>query len=187
MKDIERYKDKVRRIKYLEEWQEKNKERCKKVAEEYRLNHKEEIVIRGKKYYEKNRTKILEKSKNHHQKNKHNLRYVEIRKKYIQEHKEEKKKYNKEYDSKRIEIKREHNLLREYGITIKDYNDLFIKQNGKCAICGNLPNKRGLFVDHDHETGKIRGLLCHNCNIGLGMFYDNNILLQNATKYLEEI
>jgi len=60
-------------------------------------------------------------------------------------------------------------------------------QNGNCAICGidQPSNGRRLAVDHDHETGKVRALLCGNCNTGMGSFMDNPKLLQKAINYLE--
>jgi len=60
-------------------------------------------------------------------------------------------------------------------------------QDGKCEICGNKCIKNvSLSVDHDHETGKVRGLLCHNCNTGLGYYYDNPETLRRAATYLEK-
>jgi hypothetical protein len=61
-------------------------------------------------------------------------------------------------------------LMRLYGITLKQYDDLLDKQLGLCAICDRKPGGRRLDVDHDHRTGEIRGLLCHLCNRALGMF-----------------
>jgi hypothetical protein len=57
----------------------------------------------------------------------------------------------------------------------------------ECAICGKVAEwgKRGLHRDHDHKTGKTRGYLCHNCNVGLGHFKDSPKLLQKAIEYLE--
>ena len=81
---------------------------------------------------------------------------------------------------------KKNNLKRKYGLLFQDYNQLFELQNGKCLICNNIENKRLLSVDHDHKTGKIRGLLCSNCNTGLGNFKDNSILLEKAIKYLKE-
>ena len=85
------------------------------------------------------------------------------------------------------ERQRELTLKRVYGITIDDYNDMFIEQGGSCAICGTHQKefKFCLSVDHCHSTGKIRGLLCHRCNGGLGNFNDNPEILQNALKYLK--
>lgn len=81
---------------------------------------------------------------------------------------------------------RKSHLKRHYKITPDKYNEIFLKQEGKCEICKihqNELNKK-LSVDHCHKTGKIRGLLCNQCNTGLGMFRDNIQLLIGAIKYL---
>jgi len=57
-------------------------------------------------------------------------------------------------------------------------------QSGRCAICGDPPGKRGLHLDHDHLTGIVRGLLCHRCNFGIGLFRDSEELLMRAITYL---
>lgn len=67
---------------------------------------------------------------------------------------------------------RSYALKRLYGITLKDYQDLWDKQGGKCAVCGKT-KKRTLAVDHDHKTGEIRGLLCDYCNRRLGYLGDS--------------
>ena len=79
-----------------------------------------------------------------------------------------------------------------YGFTIDEYNTLLQLQNEVCAICCKKEtrvNKNGVFyklaVDHDHKTGKIRGLLCSECNKGLGFFRDDIQNLIGALKYLE--
>ncbi len=87
-------------------------------------------------------------------------------------------------------FKRNHKntqLKSNYGITIDEYEKLLDKQNGCCAICGRPDNgKRLMCVDHCHSTGEVRGLLCNNCNLGLGNFIDNVELLENAVKYLKQ-
>ena len=79
-------------------------------------------------------------------------------------------------------------LKTTYGISLDDYNEMFIQQNGCCKICGNHQSEfeRGFAVDHDHITGKVRGLLCHKCNMGLGCFNDNIETFLEAIKYLKE-
>jgi DNA-directed RNA polymerase subunit RPC12/RpoP len=77
-------------------------------------------------------------------------------------------------------------LYKKYDMTETEYLDMFKIQDGKCAICGNEIENERLAVDHNHETGRIRGLLCAKCNSGLGMFNDNIGLLQNAIKYLQK-
>lgn len=84
---------------------------------------------------------------------------------------------------------RDYNL-KSYGIDITDYNIMFENQKGCCKICNthiselNLKIKKSLCVDHNHETGKVRGLLCDKCNRGLGLFCDDENLLYKAMEYL---
>jgi hypothetical protein len=74
-----------------------------------------------------------------------------------------------------------------YGITTERYNDILNSQNGKCAICkGDEVHRRHLSVDHCHETGQIRGLLCVRCNAAIGHFKDDSKILKHAIEYLEE-
>ena len=79
------------------------------------------------------------------------------------------------------------NLKNLYDITLCEYEEILKNQNGRCAICDkkSVENLRGkLFVDHCHKTGIVRGLLCHQCNDGLGKFKDKIELLLKAAKYL---
>jgi hypothetical protein len=77
--------------------------------------------------------------------------------------------------------------LRKYGLTPREYNALLRAQSGVCAICGQPPAaNKILCVDHDHKTDEVRGLLCNNCNTGLGMFKDRIRLLAAAIVYLED-
>jgi hypothetical protein len=80
---------------------------------------------------------------------------------------------------------RRQQLYHKYGLTMADYNAMLAAQDMACAICGQRPQKT-LYVDHDHETGEVRGLLCVRCNTGLGMFRDSIRLLASAIVYLEE-
>lgn len=87
---------------------------------------------------------------------------------------------------------RKKNRLRKYGITFADYARLWDIQNGCCAICERdfgsfgvtAENKDQAYVDHDHTTNKVRGLLCNNCNAGLGHFFDDIDRFHNAVTYL---
>lgn len=72
-----------------------------------------------------------------------------------------------------------------YGISLEEYLNLFEVQNGLCAICHIPPSGKRLAVDHDHRTGKVRGLLCEACNHGIGKFLDNTDRLRSAIVYLE--
>lgn len=112
------------------------------------------------------------------------------------------KEYYREYDSKNREKRnkyylenkesvlkrnRKNVLMRKFGITPDDYKNMNTKQKGLCKICGRK-NESGkiLAVDHCHITGKVRGLLCSNCNRGIGLLRDDVKLLEKAIKYLHE-
>lgn len=72
----------------------------------------------------------------------------------------------------------------KYGIDESIFNNLLISQDYKCKICNINIDKQTCVIDHDHNTYKVRGLLCRNCNTGLGLFNDNVNSLLNAIKYL---
>jgi len=86
------------------------------------------------------------------------------------------KKYARNYES-----------LKRYGITREQVQKLLEMQEGKCAICSvqEPGNKNGWCIDHCHVSGKLRGILCHGCNVGLGGFKDNIVSLQAAVEYIK--
>lgn len=89
----------------------------------------------------------------------------------------------------KIVRKRQRNtrFLKKYKITLSEYEDLSKNQSGLCAICKKICiSGRRLSVDHNHETSKVRGLLCMKCNRGLGLFNDNILLLESAINYLKQ-
>lgn len=75
-------------------------------------------------------------------------------------------------------------LKYKYGLTLEDYQNMFERQNGVCAICEEIEEGRMLAVDHDHKTNKVRGLLCGSCNRALGLFKDNPELISRAKEYV---
>jgi len=77
-------------------------------------------------------------------------------------------------------------LFSNYGITREQYNEMIIKQDYLCAICGKHQSEshKGLHTDHCHETKKVRGLLCNSCNLAIGMLKHNVTILTKAIKYL---
>ena len=95
---------------------------------------------------------------------------------------------NKLYYQNNKTKERNRQLERLYGITLEDYKIMFNKQDGCCAICKQhqVCFKNTLCVDHNHVTGKIRKLLCNDCNKGLGFFKDSPELLDIALQYLME-
>ncbi|MET4187624.1 hypothetical protein ABIB86_000427 [Bradyrhizobium sp. JR1.7] len=96
--------------------------------------------------------------------------------------------YHREERQKNPERDRKYMLRRFYKMTQADYDEMLLAQGGRCAICRT--DKPGpehykfLCVDHDHTTGKVRGLLCSPCNVGIGNFSDDPSRLSMAAKYL---
>lgn len=90
--------------------------------------------------------------------------------------------------------RRKHSYKHKYSISMEEYNEMFIGQRGLCMICENPESTKNrktgqtqwLAVDHDHETGKVRGLLCGSCNRALGLFKDETENLKRAIKYLKK-
>jgi hypothetical protein len=89
--------------------------------------------------------------------------------------------------NREIELRQRQNrhLVRSFGITLEQYEKLLKTQGGVCAICHQLnPGIRKLSVDHDHKSGQVRGLLCENCNRGIGQLQETASNLLSALAYL---
>lgn len=99
--------------------------------------------------------------------------------------------YERNRPRKPAHIRRDEQLRREYGINRDEYDALVARQDGRCAICKEVPEpvhgkRTGLYVDHCHTTNKVRGLLCQNCNFAIGHMKDDVARLQAAIAYLED-
>lgn len=121
------------------------------------------------KYYYRNKEKIKEWKRAYRIKNREK----------INEYKRKYRAINREAETL---ANRKGLLRREYKLTLQEYDNLCKQQNYLCAIC---MKKETLIVDHDHKTGKIRGLLCSSCNKGLGFFGDSSNLLEKSVSYLK--
>lgn len=134
---------------------------AKSTSQKYYETNADKIKAQTKAYYQANRTKMLEYCANY---------YAQDKDKY-----------------------RNRRFLKQYGITLEEYNSMFNDQNGLCALCNKtekgINTKTGelkmLAVDHDHKTGKVRALLCADCNSGLGCYGDEIELLERAVAYLK--
>lgn len=137
------------------EWYEKNKERSREIARQS---------------YWKNRDQICAKRREDRE---HNT----IRN----------KEWRKANPDKCTAIYRRKNLRDKYGLTIEAWEEMAEAQNWRCAICGTHKDdlKNNFAVDHDHDTGEVRGLLCYACNRGIGLLKDSIIVLSNAVEYLK--
>lgn len=131
-----------------------------------------------------------ERDKRHYQKNKKKI--IEQNRAYAKANIEQTRMFAKERSRQmtrdgNVTGRKDTRLKRIYGITLEDYNKLFTEQKGCCAICYKHQSElnKTLAIDHNHETNKVRALLCNNCNTGLGRFEEDIEVLQNAIKYLE--
>lgn len=106
--------------------------------------------------------------------------------------KEARKDYYRRHREQHALVYREKHIKRQFGISLFEYGQMLVAQGGKCAICGqeNAGTRNGeakaFAVDHDHKTGKIRGLLCESCNQGIGKLKDDPALLRKAADYIEK-
>lgn len=127
------------------------------------------INQRSKEYYQKNKERIREYSKEYYYKNRETIL---IKSKKLSK---DNKYTRKEYDMKR-----------SYNLDLEGYSKIFDEQEGRCKICNKYytESQQGLVIDHNHETGEIRGLLCSKCNLALGLINENIHTLQNMIKYL---
>ena len=121
-----------------------------------------------RKYYQKNKERIKAWKQEYRIKNRGK----------INEYKRKYRAINREAETL---ANRKGLLRRKYQMSLREYEELCKKQDYKCAIC---LKENMLIVDHDHKTGKVRGLLCADCNKGLGFFKDNSELLEKARVYL---
>lgn len=120
-------------------------------------------------YYRKNKPKFLEYNRQWRKKNPERANAIATK-----------------YRAKKGRITKRAQLLYKYGLSIEKYEALLETQNGFCAIC-NTSSHRSLVVDHCHLTQKVRGLLCHDCNLALGLLRDDPDRLRNAIAYLNNI
>jgi hypothetical protein len=146
-----------------------NKEMCNAKCRAYHEAHKEEQNVKARAYYEAHREELKAKVSIYRKKNQVKIKAV-------------KKKYGQSVKGKRV--RKSAALRNSYGISIEDFERMYAEQAGLCAICGKEIIGKNCYVDHNHETGKIRCLLCSNCNTGLGFFKDSGKLLLLAAKYV---
>ncbi len=145
-------------------------------------------------YYLKNREAILAEMKTEEYK----ARRREVRKpaptysERVAEdpsYREKANEYQRRWYANHPRVKKAQDIRHTYGITIDERDAMEAAQGGMCAICGIIPSGEGranvLNIDHDHATGRIRGLVCPNCNHGLGKFKDSPVTLRAAADYLE--
>jgi hypothetical protein len=185
-----RYYTAEEKREYYKQYRLKNKERIsarsKIRAKEYNATHRAEKNKLQRDYCKRNKEKVRLSKQKYYQENKEKI--YEHQKQYNETHKERRVGEAKRYYHKHREEEGYRGLRNLYSITKEQYDEMFMKQNGCCAICGihHTSLTKKLYVDHDHDTKELRGLLCNKCNLGLGLFRDDVSLLQKATDYLSK-
>ncbi|MCK9569494.1 endonuclease VII domain-containing protein [Candidatus Pacearchaeota archaeon] len=175
----------------------------KEYNRKYYQEHQEQRRLDAKKWYEENKDKLnKEELKDYHA-----AYYKANRDKWPRRTREQQDQYNAtrrdkyasdlEYQKQQKAAakawqdahpqKRKANRIKKFGITLEEFNQIMQKQGSCCAICGYSDQSNKKFfpmVDHDHVSGKVRGLLCSNCNQAIGKFKDDITIIESAISYL---
>lgn len=180
-------------------WRHKNRERVNEVTRIWIANNPEKRKASRQKFQEKNKEALRLKQREYRKNNKDSIREKNLVKNITEEKRLHRNKYHAEWRAKNKDkmqearrkrnakpnALRKHLLKYAHGLTLEQYDELLHAQNSVCAICQTTCNtKKVLSVDHDHNTGAIRGLLCNACNQALGLLKDNPDIAFNANIYL---
>ena len=154
---------------YQKQYYKDNCESLKEYAKKYRGNHREKAKATSKKWREEHPGY----SKQQYRKNPEKARKLS-------------RQYRKN-NPEQVKESQRKNHLKKYNLSHEDWLKMWESQDGRCAICGEpFARQSDACVDHNHETGEIRGLLCMQCNVGLGSFNDNPKLIIKILKYLRK-
>lgn len=156
-------------------------------AKRYREANLDKVKTRQKEHYEANRDKILELRKTYYKANRDKV--VAQQKAYYKANRDKMAQYMKEYQSAPEARRRAFrgNMRRLYGLTEREYDDMVIASCGRCASCGRMDDGSkalGIVIDHDHATGRVRGLICHQCNSALGLLEESLERLAELSSYI---
>lgn len=150
-------------------WRERNPEKAKAQTKQWQADNPEKVRAAGKRWAERNPEKIKAKQKLQRARDPEKMR-----------------EYQRTFLAKHPGYGRALTLKSKYGLTREQYDEMLASQGGCCSICkaGDPLGKGAWHVDHCHDSGAVRGLLCHQCNVGLGHFKDSPTFLAAAIDYL---
>jgi len=176
------------KAEYNKRYYEKNKEKLLEQVKEYQRLNRDKINERKRIRFQEDedlREKRSKRAKEEYEK------YKEYHKKYREEHKDRRRECSKEYNEHKGAAGIKASLIRKrYNISLEDLSNLLDSQKGCCVICKKsliFPDStRSYHIDHNHSTGKVRGLLCPNCNVSLGNAYEDVTILRSMIEYLEQ-
>ena len=180
------YKDKEKQRETQKRYRENHKKEQLEWQRNHYAKHKEEISEHRKQWRENNKEKKKEQSATYYKNNKEKVR--EDNKCYLKNNPEKPKEYSNRYRMKNPEKLKEERLKRNHGLTMEEYNQLIQLQNNRCVICTeefNTKDRRAC-VDHNHKTGKIREILCNQCNSALGFLKENIATMQSMIEYVQK-
>lgn len=151
---------------------------------EYYLKNKDIIKAKSAKYYKENKDKVLKRMVEKHKLNPFPAR--KRAKEFANKNTEKIKKYQKSWKERHPEKRKlytRNSRIRAYGIEPNVYYEMLEQQGQCCAICKAKSTYRAMNIDHDHKTGKVRGLLCDGCNLSLGHI-ERKDFIEKAKAYL---
>jgi len=177
---------------YSRNYRKKNKAKCALACKKWKMENLDKI----KAWRDANREKLNERARTwrkrnpEYQKN-YKKNNAHVGRAWAERNKEKIATYRKLYRAKhRDRLNTEHRnryFKRTYGLGLVDREKLLERQNGCCPICNKkMTSCRDIHIDHDHNTGVIREILCSNCNVGLGNFNESIAILKNAINYLNK-
>ena len=174
-------------------WVEENRETAREQNNRSRSKHRDKRVAEVRACWDKNRDQYNEQKRERHRlhpeiKQEVNARpeNVESRRRYDRSSKraQSRKQYRQANKERILELNRFSHVKRTYGLTAEEYLALLTAQSNCCAICERSFDETRIYVDHCHVTNIVRGLLCLQCNVGLGAFKDDIERLAGAISYL---
>ena len=145
------------------------REKTKESGKVYRQSNKDMAREASRKYYRLNRSARIAKARE-----------------YVRENPERARLQRRKYYVENRERLLHKQRLERVGLTESDYDHMIVDQKGVCAICKQTNRGRQLIPDHCHQTMIVRGLLCHNCNVGIGLLKDSAEILESALLYLQQ-
>lgn len=138
------------------------------------MQNREKVIERVAKKYKENPDISRERARKYYQENRTNPQFLENKKRDMR------RWIDRNPEKRRIYTR--NSKIRAYGISPERYHEMLKEQGNCCAIC-EQPSKRAMSIDHDHKTGKVRGLLCDPCNLSLGHI-EKDGFLEKALKYI---
>ena len=154
--------------------------------QEYYVKNKQRILAKSAKYYTDNKQKVLKRITDANRENP--IPNRERVKKFARNNPEKIKKYQNTWKKRHPEKRKlytRNSRIRAYGIEPEVYYRMLELQGNKCAICKAESKRRAMNIDHNHKTGKVRGLLCDGCNLSLGLI-ERKEWLDKAMQYLTQ-